>query len=250
MTQKKQMKVVIVDDERDAVEALSIMLNDFVEEVEIIGTSNSVLNATKLINETKPDIVFLDVEMPYANGFDLLDIVSYKDFQLVLTTAYNHYAIKAIKVNAVDYLMKPIDIDELVIAVEKTRELKEKQLVPLNANFNLKKEVVAPISKIPIAIKGDYIFLDLEDIQYIQSEGSYSIIWTFDKRYMTAKNLKYHELLLAGSNFLRLGNSYLVNIEKVIKYLKEDGGMVQLQNKSKIPVARNRKKDLKRRLKF
>ncbi len=243
------MKIVIIDDEIDAIQALSIMLTDFVEDVEIVGTACSAFEAIKLINTTTPDIVFLYVEMPYANGFDVLEAVNDRNFQLVFTTAYAHYAIQAIRANAFDYLMKPIDIDDLIRVVKSAKS--QTALNQSSRNSRLLTELKdGQFTRIPVSVKGDYLFLELEDIQYIKSDGSYSIIHTFDKKYTTAKNLKHHEELLSENNFLRVSNSHLINVEKVVKYLREDGGMVELQNKSKIHVSRNRKKELKQSLRL
>ncbi len=243
------MKIVIIDDEIDAIQALSIMLTDFVEDVEIVGTACSAFEAIKLINTTTPDIVFLYVEMPYANGFDVLEAVNDRNFQLVFTTAYAHYAIQAIRANAFDYLMKPIDIDDLIRVVKSAKS--QTALNQSSRNSRLLTELKdGQFTRIPVSVKGDYLFLELEDIQYIKSDGSYSIIHTFDKKYTTAKNLKHHEELLSENNFLRVSNSHLINVEKVVKYLREDGGMFELQNKSKIHVSRNRKKELKQSLRL
>ncbi len=238
------MKIVIIDDELDAVEALTIMLTDFIGNVEIVGTANTAIEGIKLINNFEPDLVFLDIEMPHGNGFDVLEGVSKKNFKLVFTTAYAHYAIKAIKQNAVDYLMKPIDIDELKQAVEKVEEeLKDSYTTKNEQLLNMVQ--IERINKIPISLKNEYLLLDLEDIQFIKSDGSYSIIHTFDQHYTTAKNLKYYEGLLSTNGFIRVSNSHMINIEKVVKFIREDGGIVELRNKMKIPVSRSRKEELK-----
>jgi two-component system LytT family response regulator len=238
------MKAVIIDDEKDAIKSLSIIINEYCEGVELIGTANSALSGIKLINELSPDLVLLDVEMPGGTGFDLLEGTANRDFLVIFTTAYEHYSIRAIRANANDYLMKPIDIDELVAAIENAKS-------QLNFNQSLKnKNLLATVkseklTKIPISMKNEYLLLDLEDIQFIKSDGSYSVIYTFDQNYTTAKNLKYYEGLLSQSGFLRISNSHVINVEKVVKYLREDGGMVELRNKVKIAVSKNRRQELK-----
>ncbi len=232
------MKVVIIDDESDAVEALKIMLTDFIKNVEILGVAYSALEGIKLINQTDPDIVFLDVEMPYGNGFDLLEGISKTNFELIFTTAYSHYGVNAIKKNAFDYLLKPVDIDELENSVNRVREKREKKIKSV-----YKKKT--DMTKIPVSIKNEYLLLDLEDIHHIKSDGSYSVIHTFDKHYVTAKNLKYYEQLLSGNDFLRVSNSCVVNLDKVVKYIREDGGIVELRNKARIPVSKAKKSALK-----
>lgn len=240
------MKAVIIDDELDAIKSLSIMAKEYCS-IEVAGTAQTALEGIKLINNLSPDIVFLDVEMPNGSGFDLLESIPNRNFHLVFTTAYEHHAIQAIKSNAVDYLMKPVDIDELIQAYENIRE-KESNDPSEDVNNSGQRAQKEQLTKIPIAIKNEYLMMDLEDIQFIKSDGSYSIIHTFDENYTTAKNLKHYENLLSHEGFLRVSNSHIINLEKINKYIREDGGMVELQNKTKIAIARNRKTELKQKL--
>lgn len=241
------MKAVIIDDEIDAVKSLTIIITEYCEGITVVGTANSALEGLKLIKKTSPDLVFLDVEMPNGTGFDLLEGLTDRNFHLVFTTAYEHYAIRAIKANATDYLMKPIDIDELIQAIENVKTHFHKDVSGKNDNLLqiLKEE---KLTKIPISLKNEYLLLDLEDIQFIKSDGSYSIIHTFSEQYTTAKNLKYYEELLSERGFIRVSNSHVINLEKVERFLREDGGVVKLLNQAKIAVSRNRKEGLKQRL--
>ena len=241
------MKIAIIDDEEGAINSLSIILNEYCDNVEIVGSAQSALKGIQLINEKQPDLVLLDVEMPGGSGFDLLENISDRNFHIIFTTAYDNYAIKAIRANAIDYLMKPIDIDELLAAIENVRKEIAYKASPKNNNLlqTLKEN---NLSKIPISIKNEYLLLDLEDIFYIKSDGSYSIIHTFDKKYTTAKNLKFYENLLCGTTFFRVSHSRIINLEKVVKYIREDGGVVELRNKAKISVSKNKNMALKRSL--
>lgn len=240
------MKVLIIDDEEHAIKALSIILNEYCEEIDLVGTASSALEGIKLINQTSPDLVFLDVEMPHGSGFDLLKGLDNRNFQTVFTTAYSNYAIEAFRINATNYLLKPIDIDELIRVVENIKSsLTLNKLKQNQDDLHFQKK---ELTKIPVSLKNEYLFIDLEDIQFIKSNGAYSEINVFDKKYTTAKNLKYYEGLLSSLNFLRVSNSYLINLDKVTKYKREDGGIVVLRNNSMIPVSRNRKRELKRLL--
>ncbi len=238
------MKVILVDDEVDAIETLSIMLTEFIKDIEIVGTANSAIEAIKLINAKNPDLVFLDVEMPHASGFDVLEGVANRNFQVIFITAYDHYAIKAIKANAIDYLMKPVHIDELSHSIEKARNQLQQTSAVVNDNLliTLKKE---KLTRIPISVRNNYILVDLEDIQYVKSSGAYSEVNTFDQSHLTSKNLGYFEELLTDYGFLRVNNSHLINIEKVTQFLREDGGVIVLKNGTKITVSRNKKAKLK-----
>lgn len=239
------MKTVIIDDEPDAITSLSIILTEYCDNIEIVGTANSAIHGVQLINEHEPQLVLLDIEMPGGNGFDLLESVSDKNFHVVFTTAYEHYAIKAIRANAIDYLMKPINIDELISATNNVRERLSLDASKRNKNLlqTLKNE---QITKIPVAIKNEYLMLDLEDIYLIQSAGSYSVIRSFDQEYVTSKNLKYYESLLSDYHFFRVSNSRLVNLEKITRYMRTDGGTIELRNRDQVAVAKNKRTELKR----
>jgi len=238
------MRAVIVDDEQDGVETVSKILDLGCKDVEIVGMANSAIEAIKLINTKKPDIVFLDIEMPHGNGFDVLEGTTDRNYNIIFTTAYNHYAIRALKANAIDYLMKPIDIDELVGAVEKVKSIGLNQKEELNSNLldSLKND---KISKLPILDKGAYIFVKLDSIIYFKSDGAYAEIVTSDNKYISSKSLKYYDDLLSECNFFRINNSYLINLNEVVKYIKEGGGTVEMRNKIKIMVSKTKSKEAK-----
>ena len=241
------MKTLIIDDELDAIKSLTIILDEYTEGITLVGTANSAMEGIKLINQHQPDLIFLDVEMPNGTGFELLEALDKRNFQVIFTTAYEHYAIQAIRANAIDYLMKPVDIDELVAAVKqaelqvgKDHSSKHEQLLEtINADG---------IKRLPVSVKNEYLFLDVEDIQFIQSDGSYSIIHLDHDTYTTSKNLKHYERMLEPNNFLRASNSHLINLNKVTKYLREDGGTVELENRIKITTTRSRRDKLKEKL--
>jgi two-component system LytT family response regulator len=241
------MKAIIIDDEPDAIKSLSIMITDFCQNIEIIGTANSALAGIKQINKLSPELVFLDVEMPDGTGFDLLDSIPNRNFQLIFTTAYEHYAIRAIRTHAIDYLMKPIDIDELIKAETNINENAHLNSSARNTNLvqTFKED---KLTKIPISMKNEYLLMELDDIYFIKSDGSYSIIHTHKRNYTTSKNLKHYENLLNENGFLRVSNSHLINTKKIEKYLREDGGVIKLSNEAKIAISRNRKERLKRHL--
>lgn len=239
------LKVVIVDDELDAVKFIESIISEYCQNIEVLGYAQSARDGVQLINEKEPDLVFLDVEMPHGSGFDLLSHFPEKDFDVIFITAFNHYAIKAIKFSAVDYILKPINISEFIEAVNKveTNRLKSKER---NFSFqalleNLKGQ--AP-SKLAIPTSEGMEYLNTRDIIRIEADRSYS--WFFMKdgtKYLVSRNLKEYQDLLSDRNFFRTHNSHLVNLEWVKKYIRQEGGYIQMTDDSTVPISRS-KKDL------
>ncbi len=245
------IRILIIDDEIDAIEALRMMLEEFCENVEIIGTSQSPLEGIKMINQLKPDLLLLDIEMPGGNGFDVLEATSLLNYKVIFTTAYNHYAIRAIKYGALDYLMKPIDIDELQSAVDLAKEQLDGMIDHQIARNEFLEHVKQPDvlnERIAICVKEGYAFIDHAEIIYLQSEGSYTRFFTLNQEYIVSKNLKTYEELLPSDGFLRVSNSHLVNIQNIRNYLREDGGILMMTNGNKITISRARKNLLKEKL--
>lgn len=239
------MKAIIIDDERDGIETITKMVETYCKEVTIVGSASSALEGIKLINSCCPDIVFLDIEMPHGNGFDLVEATKDKNYHIIFTTAYNHYAIKAIKVNALDYLMKPIDIDELIEAVKKVNSLKQEHRSQLTNNV-IDAVKHHQIRKLPVSQKGEYLFIDVDDIIYFNSDGAYTHIITSDNKLLSSKNLKYYDDMFSENGFYRVNNSYLINLNHITKYLREDGGILQMSNRIKILISKNKKDQVKK----
>lgn len=238
------MRAIIVDDEQDGIDTIAEIVQSYCDGVQIVGTANSPLAAIKKINQEKPDIIFLDIEMPHGNGFDVLEGTADRSYHVVFTTAYNHYAIRALKANAIDYLMKPVDIDELVEAVEKAKNVDRSQTQELNGNL-LESIKNKKLERLPILNNSEYVFVTVEDIVYLKSDGSYCEIHLMDTKYVSSKSLKHFEELLSENKFLRINNSNLVNVNKIAKYARESGGMVQLENGIKIAVSKTKSKEVK-----
>ncbi len=225
------MRAILIDDEIHAIENLTILLNDFCEGVEIIATTSSALEGIKLIKQKKPDIVFLDVSMPYGTGFDVLDAVGTINFKVVFITAYEQYAIQAIRRNAFDYIMKPIQIKELRDCVAKLHnELKVSENPHMRISLH----------------SNEYIdFIEVSDIIYCKSDNVYCDIYTHTKGKLTyTKKLKDLEAELPNNSFIRCHNSHIVNKNFVFRYSKIDGGALVLTNDSIIPVSRSKKDDV------
>ena len=240
---KPKLRTIIVDDELDAVNFIQTIIKEYCPMLEIVGKANTALDGIKTINEVKPDLVFLDVEMPHGSGFDLLSQFPEKTFDVIFITAFNHYAIKAIKFSAVDYILKPINISEFIQAVEKVIE-KRNSSVNQNSNYialleNLKTSL--PF-KLAIPTSDGMEYLKTKDIIRIEADRSYSWFYLVNKRkILVSKNLKEYQELLNDRNFFRPHNSHLINLEHVKRYIRSEGGAIEMSDGSQVPISRTRK---------
>ena len=238
-----KLTAIIVEDEETSREILKNYLKKYCPNVVVLGEASNVEEALVLIRNNDLDLVFLDVEMPYGNAFDLLDKVGDVNFETVFVTAYNHYAIEALNAHASYYLMKPISIDELIKAVDYVTEIRTKE----NA---LQDEVLVPKTnsisgKITIPQLDGFEILNTADILYCKADDNYTEIYlNNNKKKLVSKTLKYFEEALMGSSFARVHKSYLVNVNEVVKYLKGKGGSVLLSNGKEIMVSASKKAQL------
>ncbi|UOB18956.1 LytR/AlgR family response regulator transcription factor [Abyssalbus ytuae] len=237
-----KLKSVIVEDEATGREILRNYLSKYCPQVELLGEASNIDEALVLIKSHEPDLVFLDVEMPFGNAFDLLDKVGNRTFEVIFVTAYNHYAIDALNNHASYYLMKPISIDELIKAVDYVSEIKEKE----NA---LQEKILSPKvknvnGKITIPQQDGFEVLQTKDIFFCKADDNYTEIYLENKKILVSKTLKYFEEALAGYPFARIHKSYLVNVNQVVKYKKGKGGSVVLSNGKEIMVSASKKNEL------
>ncbi len=243
------MRAIVVDDEMAAIKSLTWELQKFPETISIIETFTSAKEALSGINYLKPDCVFLDIEMPEMNGFTLLKKLDYRNFAVVITTAYNQYAIQAIKESAVDYLLKPIDGDEIRTVMEKLKKIKDAQSFQ-----NHFKDTINALSRasahqtLQIPVSGKILFVRPDEIMYCESDGNYSKIFLESpKQLHVSKKLKELEEMLPENVFYRVHNSFIIHMLKVSEYLRTDGYVV-LTNGKRIPVSRNKKDDFLRKM--
>lgn len=236
------LKAIVVEDEETSREILMNYIAKYCPKVEVLGEAANVDDALVLIRNHELDLVFLDVEMPYGNAFDLLDKVGDRTFETVFVTAYDHYAIDALNAHASFYLLKPISIDKLIEAVDYVQGIKEKE----NSlqNTVLKPKQAAVTGKITIPLQNGFEVLQIEDILYCQADDNYTQIFLQDKKKLVSKTLKYFETILTESGFARVHKSYLVNINAITEYRKGKGGSVVLHNGKEIMVSPARKKEL------
>jgi two-component system LytT family response regulator len=240
----KKLRTIIVDDEQDAVEFINSIINEYCTSLEVVGKANNVVQGVAAINENKPDLVFLDVEMPNGSGFDLLAQFPGKDFDVVFITAFNHYAIRAIKFSAVDYILKPININEFIEAVDRVVKKRSERSAPGNENLRILMENLrSPLpSRLAIPTADGMEYLNPKDIIRIEADRSYS--WFFitgDRKILVSKHLKEFQELLSDRYFFRSHNSHLINLKYVKKYIRKEGGYIEMADGATIPVSRNRK---------
>lgn len=233
---------IVVEDEETSREILKNYLAKYCPNVIVLGEAANVDDALVLINENELDLVFLDVEMPYGNAFDLLDKVGDRTFETVFVTAYDHYAIDALNAHASYYLLKPINIDKLIDAVNYVSEIKEQENRLQNTILKPKQTVVA--GKITIPLQNGFEVLQVEDILYCQADDNYTQIYLKDKKKLVSKTLKYFEDMLTENGFARVHKSYLVNVNTIVEYKKGKGGSVVLENGKEIMVSPSKKKEL------
>ncbi len=235
-----QIKALIVDDESDAVNFIRSIIQEYCPKLEVIGTANTAKDGIRLIMEHQPELVFLDVEMPHGSGFELLAHFPKKMFDVIFITAFNQYALRAIKFSAVDYILKPINISEFIEAVDKVMQ---KKSLSVNRDIhyselieNLKSALPA---KLAIPTSDGMEYLNTREIIRIEADRSYCWFYLTDKRkHLVSKNLKEYQDLLSDRNFFRPHNSHLINLEFVKKYVRQDGGHIEMTDGAQIPVSR------------
>ncbi len=239
----KYLDSVIIDDEEKSRQTLRQMLGLFCPEVQIVGEAKDVQTGYELLSIVKPEIVFLDIQMPDGNGFDLLSKLKERNFHIIFTTAYDQYALKAIKFSALDYLLKPIDTDELKSAVAKASKQKSSQsreIDNLISNYGQKSED----QKIILSTSEGMHIIKVKNIIRCQADDYYTNFYLNDgRRIMISKTLKENEELLKDHNFIRPHRSHLINMAYIKRYVKSDGGYIVLSEGTKVPVSR-RKKDV------
>lgn len=240
----RKIKTIIVDDEPNAVDFINSIIQEYCQELEVVGKANNVTEGIQRINEKKPDLVFLDVEMPNGTGFDLLANYPDKEFDVVFITAFNHYAIKAIKFSAVDYVLKPINITEFIEAVNKVIRKRTEDPSHGNDSFKVLMENLksAQPSRLAIPTADGMEYLNPKDIIRIEADRSYSWFYlTGNRKILVSKHLKEFQDLLGDRSFFRSHNSALINLKYVKKFVRKDGGYIEMTDGAQVPVSRNRK---------
>jgi len=244
-TQKDTLRAVIVDDEANCLKMLEWELSDRCPEVEVVRICSTGKAGLMAIKEEQPDIVFLDIEMPYLNGFEVLELVPEVNFDVIFTTAYDKFAVRAFKSSATDYLLKPIDGDELRVAVDKVLEKRKQSAPNTDVKFLLQQLEAAKnnkIQRVALPTFEGLTFVQTDEIIYCQSDNNYcNVILTEGRKMLISKTLKEVEEMLSSDLFFRVHNSFFVNLKKVANYVKADGGALIMTNGDEVRVSRSRK---------
>lgn len=238
------LKAVIIDDEAKARRILASFIEEYCPQLTLAGAAEDVVQGVKLIQRSKPDIVFLDIEMPGYNGFQLLEFFDEIDFEVIFVTANNEFALKAFQVSAVDYLLKPLQINQLVRAVEKAEKIRGNSLIKERLETLKTNMEGQQIKKIVVPVSEGSLFIDIKDITHLRAEGSYVNIFLKDgNKVLVSKNIKdYEGQLTAAEGFFRTHRSYLINI-RYVRSLSPDGSEAVLPNQQTVSIARERKQE-------
>jgi two-component system, LytTR family, response regulator len=246
-----QLNAIIIDDEASARETLSGLIRSYTSDVRIVGEAFSVKSGLEAIQRTSPDVVFLDISMLPHSGFDLLEKLPEINFEIIFTTAYDRYALKAIKFSALDYLLKPIDPAELVTAVEKVKSSRNLHQRHNGMNlFNDLQKKDGLFNKIVLPCSSGLMVTELKDIIRCEGIKSYTAFFlTNNQQVVVCRKLKEFEEMLDGHGFLRIFQSHLINLNHIKRYIKGRGGQVEMTDNAVLPVSRERKNELIKSLK-
>jgi two-component system LytT family response regulator len=244
------IKAIIIDDEAHCIMALQNDLKMCCPSVQVVATCHSAKEGLLDIKKFQPDVIFLDVEMPWMNGFEMLEVIGEINFQIIFTTAYDQFAARAFRVSAADYLLKPIDSEDLCAAVAKVEGLVASQRSSNNTITNLLNNARLPAvqQKMAIPNRNGYDFIAINDILYCKAEGAYTHVVLMDKKMILSKSLGETEQMLPTQLFERAHHSLLVNISHIESYSKADGASIIMSNGEELTVSRTRREQLLLRL--
>ena len=244
------IRAIIIDDEPSAVNVLSMLLQKKCrDDVEVVATSNSPLDAKQLIGLHKPDVVFLDIEMPGMTGIDVIRQFENPGFRVVFVTAYDAYAIEAFELSAIDYLLKPLGADKVMRVVNKIKEEMKKQQAALHIQLAqleslLKQHASFHEKKIGLGMSDKIIFVAVSEIMFCEAQGSYTQVHLREgKKILTSKPLGDFEEQLSDHNFFRIHHSFLINLSRVKEFQRYEGGYVMMENSVKLEVSQRKRKD-------
>ncbi len=241
------INAVIVDDEQGARDSLAKMVDKYCPQIQVLAKANSMKTALQAIELHQPDLVFLDIEMPNGNAFDLLAQIPELNFEIIFTTAYDHYAIKAIKFSAIDYILKPIDHEELVQAVDRLKgKVSQKETIRKKFDAlltNMKPDTLSKRIALPEA--DALIFIELNDVIRCEASGNYTTFYLTDGRQMvSSRHLGDYDQMLEDEDFIRAHRTHLINFKHIKKLVKGDVAYVIMDDDSKVEVSRRGKADI------
>jgi two-component system LytT family response regulator len=243
---RNMIRCVLIDDESNSLEMMEWLLKTYCPQVKIEAMCNAASKGIEAINKYKPDLVFLDIEMPHMNGFDMLEQFDKLTFDVVFCTAYDQFAIRAFKYSALNYLLKPVDPEDLketIRRVEERRSAPSKEQIELLFQ-NIKQTVKPTAQRIALTTGDGMIFVPTQDILYCQAESNYtSVILAGGKKIVVSKVLKDIDEALSGPDFFRVHNSYLINLNQISKFVRGDGGYVIMADGATVSISRSRRQE-------
>ncbi|MCU0440032.1 MAG: LytTR family DNA-binding domain-containing protein [Raineya sp.] len=237
------LKAIIIEDETKARRVLEELVKEYCPDVEILASVDSVPEGVKAIKKFEPNLVFLDIEMPQYNGFQLFDFIEDVNFEVIFTTAYQEYAIQAFEVSAIAYLLKPIQIEKLIQAIDKVKEKSSQQS---KERIQVMKSALGQekVSKVALPISEGFLFVELNDIMYLTAEGAYTTIILRDgRKFLVSRNIKSFEEIFHHSFFFRPHRSYLINLNAVKQFIRQDGGYILMENGDSVSISKEKKED-------
>jgi len=237
------IKAILIDDERNSIEMLEWLLATYCPEIQIAATCESGEAGIEAIARLRPDVVFLDIEMPRMNGFDMLERIGDIRFEVVFTTAYDQFAVKAFRYSALNYLLKPVDPDELQATAAR---LKQKKSAPSREQMELLFQSLlhreAPVERVALSTGDGLVFVQTRDIAYCRAESNYTYVVMADGRnILVAKTLKEIDATLSGKDFARVHNSFLINVNHISRFVRGDGGYIVMPDSTQITIARSKR---------
>lgn len=243
------LSALLVDDEQKNRDSLRKLLELYCPDVQVVGEADSVEGALEALERLEPELVFLDVEMPGGTGFDFLRRAGERNFRVIFVTAHSHYAIKAIRFSAIDYLLKPVDTDDLVEAVRKAMEERSQSSAPQHLHL-LESLGQAGIRKLAIPIRDGIAFLAPEEIVRLEADGTYTHVYTLQGKYTGTRNIKVYEQLLSEQGFFRAHHSHLINLRHVRNFSRVDGYFVEMADGSRVEISRRKKDEFLERMSY
>ena len=244
---------LVVEDEYKVREVFTNLIGHYCKEIEIVGEAENINDAYDLIIALKPNIVFLDIEMPHGNGFELLSRFPKPPFEVIFVTSYGHYAIKAIKFSALDYILKPVMVSDLLEAVSRIKEKFESPNQPEQYNV-LQENLINPVlqKKLVVHTKTKTEYISLNEIIYLQGDGNYTNIHLANNKIYVAKTLKEYEEMLCNSDspFMRVHKTYIVNTNFILNVNRGENNTIVLKNNSNLEISRRKKQELIEKLNF
>ena len=237
------IRCVLVDDEVNNLEALAAKLDRHAPHVQVLDRFTDPLAALRAIPALRPELIFLDIEMPVMNGFRLLEQLQDRSFEVIFVTAFDHYAIQAIRYSALDYLVKPVDPDELLIALKHAEDRLRHRHRNQQIELLLDQTNARSLRRIALPTAEGLRFIDIHDICCLRAEGNYTTICMKNEKHLVSRPLKEFEDILPVESFLRIHHSHIINKDKVIRYIRGEGGQVVMSDGSTLDVSKRRKAD-------